>query len=85
MEVLLIAIICTSLNVVCFLVGAKVGQKVNKGEPIELPNLNPIEAIRENQSRKEAERKLNRLETIMNNIETYDGSSVGQKEVPRGE
>ena len=85
MEALLIAIVNTLLNVVCFLIGAKVGQKVSKGEAIELPNPNPIEAIRKHQNKREADRKLNRLETIMNNIETYDGSSIGQREVPRGE
>lgn len=68
----------------CFLMGAKVGQAVQKGEKIETPNINPLEAIREHQSRKEAEREQDRLETILANIDAYDGTGRGQKEVPKG-
>ena len=81
---ILLVFITSTLNIVCFLIGAKVGQKVSKGESIELPKLNPIEAIKEHQSKRESERKLNRLETIMNNIERYDGTEIGQSDVPRG-
>ena len=68
----------------CFLSGAKVGQAVQKGEKIETPNINPLEAIREHQSRKEAEREQDRLETILANIDAYDGTGRGQKDVPKG-
>lgn len=80
---LLIAIVSTS-NAVCFFVGAKVGQTVSKGEPIETPTLNPMKLIREREDRKEAEKEQERIETIMRNIENYDGTGYGQKDVPRG-
>ena len=82
MEILL-ALTIGVLCIVCFITGAKVGQTVSKGERIETPNLNPIQAIREHQARKEAEKEQNRLDTIMNNIDSYDGTSFGQKDVPR--
>lgn len=69
------------LNIGCFFIGAKVGQKAVKGEPIELPSLNPMKAYRELQDRKQAEREADRLDTILQNIETYDGTSAGQKDV----
>jgi hypothetical protein len=81
METILIILITSALNVVCFLVGAKVGQKVDKGETIELPSLNPMKAIREREDRLQAEREQDKLETIMQNIESYDGTSNGQKDV----
>ncbi len=68
-------------NIVCFWLGAKIGQKVSRGETIETPNLNPMERIRQHQERKEAEREANKLETIMQNIERYDGTSAGQQDV----
>lgn len=83
MEVLLMAVMGLT-NILCFVIGAKVGQKVSKGEPVELPSVNPMKAYREHEARKEADRQQNRLNTILQNIEGYDGTSIGQKEVPRG-
>ena len=80
MEILLILVVGT-LNVVCFFVGAKVGQKVFNGEPIELPSLDPIKAIREAQEKREAEKVQEKIDTIMQNIDTYDGTGNGQKDV----
>lgn len=81
-----IAIILTvgTLNIVCFFIGAKVGQKVAKGEKIETPNLNPMQAIRERQDKKAAQIEQDRIDIIMQNVEAYNGTSQGQKEVPRG-
>jgi hypothetical protein len=83
MTVLIILAVGT-LNLVCFFVGAKVGQTAAKGEKIEAPSFNPMQKIREAQSRKQAKKERNRVETILQNIEVYDGTSAGQKEVPKG-
>ena len=83
MEVLLLAVVAAS-NILCFLIGARVGQKVTKGEEIELPKVNPMEAIREHESRKEAERVKDKIDTILRNIDHYDGTDNGQEDVPRG-
>ena len=81
MEALLLAVMGLT-NIACFIIGAKVGQTVSKGEDIELPTINPIEAYRERESKKEAQREQDRLETIMRNIEGYDGTANGQEDVP---
>ncbi len=80
---LLLILLTGALNVVCFLIGANVGQKVDKGEPIELPTINPIKAIREREDRRIADKEQNKLDTILQNIENYNGTSQGQKDVPR--
>lgn len=82
MELLLPMAVITGLNVTCFLIGAKVGQKVVKGEKIELPKINPMQAYQERQERKEVEKEKDKLETIMRNIEKYDGTPRGQEDVP---
>lgn len=83
MEALTIAIIAAS-NILCFMVGAKVGQTVSKGEKVELPSIDPVKAVREHKQKMEAYRAQDRMETIMQNMDNYDGSSVGQRDVPRG-
>lgn len=82
MEILLILTV-SILNVGCFLIGVKVGQKVDKGEEVELPSVNPIKAYRESQERRQAQREADKLDIIMHNIEVYDGTSIGQKDVSR--
>lgn len=69
-------------NILCFMIGARVGQKVTKGEEVKLPTVNPMEAIREHQEKKEAQREQDRMDAILRNIEGYDGTSYGQEEVP---
>lgn len=81
---LFIILACGFMNIACFIAGAKIGQKVSRGEPIETPNLNPVQVIREHKDKKAAEYEQDRIATIMENIENYDGTSNNQKDVPRG-
>lgn len=81
MEALLL-LVMGATNILCFMVGARVGQKVTKGEEVELPSVNPMDAIREHQEKKEAQREQDRVDTILRNIEGYDGTSYGQEDVP---
>lgn len=83
MEVLLIAIVCLT-NIACFIVGAKVGQAVSKGETIQTPEINPVKVIQEQKDKRQARWEQSKLDTILENIESYDGTSRGQKDVPRG-
>ena len=83
MEVLLLLVMGIT-NILCFMIGAKVGQAVVKGEKVEIPSVNPLKAYREHESRMEAQREQDRLETIMANLEAYDGTGKGQKDVPSG-
>jgi hypothetical protein len=80
MEVLLLTVMGVA-NILCFIIGAKVGQTVSKGEKVEMPSINPIKAIHEAQERKEAEREQDRISKIMANIDSYDGTGYGQQEV----
>lgn len=68
---------------VCFVIGAKVGQKVSKGEEIQMPTVNPMEAVREHRAKKEAQSEQDRIDTILRNIEGYNGTPDGQEDVPR--
>jgi uncharacterized protein YneF (UPF0154 family) len=80
MEILLVLAV-GAMCIGCFIVGAKVGQTVAKGETIETPTVNPLKAIREHDAKKEAKIEQDRIEKIMQNIERYDGTSNGQVDV----
>lgn len=84
MDILLILTV-SILNIVCFFIGAKIGQKTAKGENIEAPNLsklNPMTLYREHEERKEAQREKEKLDVILGNIERYDGTGARQEDVP---
>ena len=81
MEIMLI--LCTGmLNVLCFFVGAKVGQKVQHDEPITMPEINPVKTWDEWQDRKVAKRERKKADILLENIESYDGTSLGQRDIP---
>ena len=79
LTILSVGFICLA----CFLMGAKVGQAVSKGEPIETPKANPLKTFKEREAKRAAQREEDRIDTILQNIEGYDGTSRGQKDVPR--
>jgi hypothetical protein len=81
MEILLVLTV-GAMCIVCFLVGAKVGQTVVKGEDVKLPTINPIEAYREHENKKHAKMEQEKLDTIMRNIESYDGTGNRQEDLP---
>ena len=82
-ETLILIISIGIMTILCFFIGAKVGQKVVKGETIEMPKIEPIKAIREYNESKEVVKQQERERIINENIDNYDGTSLGQQDVPR--
>lgn len=80
LEILILIIGIGLMNVLCFLIGARTGQKTVKGEDITLPNLNPIEAVREHETSRQQRKDEDNFNTMLENIEVYDGTSIGQKD-----
>ena len=73
--ILAIGFICMA----CFLLGAKVGQTVAKGEEVKLPTVKPVKEV---PVQPQQEDKKSRLDIIMQNIDNYDGTEQGQVDVP---
>ena len=82
-DTMLFIALISLINVLSFTIGAKVGQKIVKGEKVELPKVNPMEVYRANQEKKEVEKKREKMDIILSNIEKYDGTSAGQEDVPK--
>ena len=71
METLLVILLISILNIVCFFCGAKIGQKVSNNEPIEAPTINPFKAYKERAEQKEVEDEMAKLEKTLANIDNY--------------
>ena len=82
-DTILLIVAVALINVLSFTIGAKIGQKIVKGEKIELPKVNPMEVYREHQEKKALAEEIDKIETIMRNIERYDGTEAGQEDVPK--
>lgn len=83
MESIFLILTVGALNVACFFIGAKVGQTVTKGEMIEAPAVHPFKAYREHQEQRAANAEADKLDAIMHNINSYGGTSAGQRDIPQ--
>lgn len=84
MDALAIAVMGVAM-IACFITGAKVGLAVRKDKPIdeEFQAVNPIEKFKQHKVKRENQKEQDRLEAVMQNIESYDGTSIGQRDIPR--
>ena len=73
------------MNIVCFYIGAKIGQKVVNKEPLIIKT--PMEAVKEKiedrANKREQEKQDELIDAIQHNIDIYDGTAMGQKDLPR--
>ena len=84
METILLIVAVGTLNVACFFIGTKLGQTVVKGKEVEAPKIpTPMALYKAHTEQKKAEAENNRLDTILRNLERYDGTENGQEDVPR--
>ena len=85
MDTLLFVLLEGILNAVCFYIGAKIGQQVVNREEVKLPIVNTIETINKMEENRQVKLEQSKYETLMENIDNYDGTSLGQKDIPRQE
>jgi hypothetical protein len=83
METIILTIIICLDSIICFVLGAVIGQKVVRQEKIEI---NPVKAVNkaitEHKDKKEKEAEDEYYKAILQNIDNYDGTGVGQVKVP---
>lgn len=79
MEAILLIAITSTLNIVCFFIGAKVGQKVVNNEPLEIPT--PIKMYEDYKERAERKKELEEMKINLENIDNYTGDAIGQKDI----
>lgn len=79
MEAILLIAITSTLNIVCFFIGAKVGQKVVNNEPLEIPT--PTKMYDDYKERAERKKELEEMKINLENIDNYTGDAIGQKDI----
>ncbi|MBR4017372.1 MAG: hypothetical protein IKK11_06135 [Oscillospiraceae bacterium] len=82
MESLAIILAVGAMNILCFLVGVNVRQKVDKGEPVKVTPPNVVAAVREHKQQVAADTQREYYDTILRNVDSYDPYGGGQEEVP---
>lgn len=82
LETIILIVSIGIMNVLCFLIGAKVGQKVVRQETIELPKIEPIKTIKQYNENKEIIKLQEKERIISENIDNYNGTSLGQQDIP---
>ena len=73
MQIMCVMALQCFICIVCFFIGAKVGQKVVNKEPLEIPNLNPITAVKEYEKNKEIEEADKKYKEDLEAINNYNG------------
>lgn len=80
-----IEVLCLcAFNLLSFVLGAKLGQKVVRQEKIEI---NPVKAVKntitEHKETKKKEAEDEYYEALLKNIDNYTGDSIGQVDIPK--
>lgn len=83
LEITSIMLLMCLSNGYMFILGAKIGQRVQTGKEIETPKIDPLKPVREHKARKEVEKEEKYIQNILDNIDMYDGTGVGQKDLTR--
>ena len=68
--------------ILSYTLGLKNGQKLKNEEEIKIPEINPVKIVRNEIETFEQKKKQDAYETMMANIDNYDGTGLGQKDIP---
>ena len=85
MEILIISALSIVLIFLAFITGLHYGSKVKNNETIDIPN--PVKQVKQHREAKKIEKKLDKEQEIeeinLANIDSYDGTSLGQLDFPK--
>lgn len=68
--------------ILSYTLGLKNGQKLKNNEEIKIPEINPVKIVRNEIETSKQKKKQDAYDTIMANIDNYDGTGLGQKDIP---
>lgn len=77
--IMILAVMTPVLSVFCFIKGYNIGAREQNKPEIKVET--PKKAIENRKKSKEAEAKYKRFQSIMENIENYQGDCTGQREI----
>lgn len=68
--------------ILAYTLGLKNGQKLKNNEEIKIPEINPVKIVRNEIETSKQKKKQDAYDTMMANIDNYDGTGLGQKDIP---
>lgn len=83
LDIALAILIISIANILCFYFGAKIGQQSARGDEIKSPIPSPSKIFKNIEDTKEQKRLQKINEVVLHNIDVYDGTGVGQREIPK--
>lgn len=78
-------ILCTIFGVfilISYTLGLRNGQRLSTSKEIKSPIVNPVEVLTKEIKKYEDNKKQQALDVIMSNIDNYDGTGLGQIDIP---
>ena len=78
-------ILCTIFGVfilISYTLGLRNGQRLSNNKEIKSPIVNPIEVVTKEIEKHEDNKKQEILDVMMSNIDNYDGTGLGQIDIP---
>jgi hypothetical protein len=82
METLALLFLFGIFIILSYTLGLKNGQKLKNEEEIKIPEINPVKIVRNEIETFEQKKKQDAYDTMMANIDNYDGTGLGQKDIP---
>ena len=77
--VVALSVLHTVGHIFCLIIGVNIGQNIVQGKEVSIPN--PVTAIKEYQEEKEQKEDEKRVRVMLENIENYNGTELGQRDV----
>lgn len=82
METIVLLFLFGIFIILSYTLGLKNGQKLKNNEEIKIPEINPVKIVRNEIETFEQKKKQDAYDTMMANIDNYDGTGLGQKDIP---
>ncbi len=83
LEVILFCALFGLFIMASYTLGLRNGQKLARQQEVKMPNVNPVTAIKEKKKEQEEKKEQEIIDIMLENIDNYDGTGIGQKEIPR--
>lgn len=81
METILLLFLFGIFIIISYTLGLKNGQRLKNNKEIELPEVNPVKLIKNEINNFEERKKQVAFENMISNIDNYDGTGLGQKDI----
>ena len=78
METIALLFLFGAFIILSYTLGLKNGQKLKN----KIPEINPVKIVRNEIETFEQKKKQDAYDTMMANIDNYDGTGLGQKDIP---